>query len=84
MHIKKIGFEYRQLEFFVPLKFKTNELTDDSIVFKELIDINTVNIYDEYGQLNGWGVIEFMKRMTYNDTYDVFKLKTVDTKRASV
>jgi hypothetical protein len=80
LHIKKIGFEYRQLEFFIPLKFKTIELVDDSQILKELIDINNVHIYDEYGQLNGWGIIEFTKRTKHNDTHEVFKFKAIEMK----
>ena len=78
LHIKKIGFEYRQLEFFVPLKFKTNKLSDDSDIFKEIIDIKETFIRDEYGKLIGFGIIKFLKRINYNDTHEVLKFEGIE------
>jgi hypothetical protein len=73
LHVKKIGFEYRQLEFFIPLKFKTAELDEDSDIFKEIIDIQQVYIRDEYGQLMGFTINKYSKRINYNDTHEVLK-----------
>lgn len=84
LHIKKIGFEYRQLEFFVPLKFKTNKLDDESEIFKEIIDIKEAFIRDEYGQLIGFGIIKFMKRINYNDTHEVLKFEGIEMKQMGV
>ncbi|MDA3779558.1 MAG: hypothetical protein PF487_04940 [Bacteroidales bacterium] len=78
LHVKKIGFEYRQLEFFVPLKFKTSEIKDESDIFKELINIKAIFIYDEYGQLMSFGINEFNKRIIYNDTHEVFKFQGIE------
>ena len=78
LHIKKIGFEYRQLEFFIPLHFKTSELSDDDDVFKEIIDIQQVFIRDEYGELIGFGINEYFKRIKYNDTHEVLKFNGIE------
>lgn len=78
IHVKKIGFEYRQLEFFVPLHFKTSELDDNSDVFREIIDIKQIYIRDEYGELLGFGVNNFIKRIIHNDTHEVLKFDGVE------
>jgi len=78
LHIKKIGFEYRQLEFFIPLKFKTTEFNEDSDIFKEIIDIQQVYIRDEYGKIIGFGVDEYIKRIIYNDTHEVLKFNGIE------
>jgi len=78
LHIKKIGFEYRQLEFFIPLKFKTTEFEDDSDIFKEIIDIQQAFIRDEYGELIGFGVNKYLKRINYNDTHEVLKFDGIE------
>lgn len=81
LHVKKIGFEYRQLEFFVPLKFKTSEIEDNSDIFKEIINIKEVFIRDEYGELMGFGINNFQKRIIYNDTHQVFKFEGIEIQR---
>ena len=78
LHIKKIGFEYRQLEFFIPLHFKTSELDDDSDIFKEIIDIQQVFIRDEYGEMIGFGINKYNKRIIYNDTHEVLKFDGIE------
>ena len=78
LHIKKIGFEFRQLEFFIPLKFKTTEFEDDSDIFKEIIDIQQAFIRDEYGELIGFGVNKYLKRINYNDTHEVLKFDGIE------
>jgi hypothetical protein len=78
LHVKKIGFEYRQLEFFIPLKFKSTELTEDSDIFKELIDIKEVYLHGDYGELIGYGVIKYIKRITHNETHDVLKFEAIE------
>lgn len=77
LHIKKIGFEHRQLEFFIPIKFKTVECVETSEVFKELIDFQQVYINNDYGELIGYNIIEFTKRITHNETHDVFKFHAI-------
>lgn len=78
LHVKKIGFEYRQFEFFVPLKFKTDKLDDNSDIFKEIIDIKEIYISDEYGELMGFTVNKYSKRITYNDTHEVLKFDGIE------
>ena len=84
LHIKKIGFEYRQLEFFIPLNFKTNEVPDDSEVFRELIDIKNVYIINDYGELIGFGIINFIKRIKHNNTHEVWKFKGIEMETVKV
>lgn len=78
LHVKKIGFEYRQFEFFVPLKFKTNELDENSDIFKEIIDIKEIFIRDEYGELMGFSVNKYIKKIIYNDTHEVLKFEGIE------
>jgi len=84
LHVKKIGFEYRQLEFFIPLKFKTSELDEESDIFKEIIDIDSVFIRDEYGALIGFGVDKYIKRINYNDTHEVLKFNGIEMQNMGV
>ena len=78
MHVKKIGFEYRVLEFLIPLKFKTNDFTEDSDVFKQLIDIKEVYLRDDYGTIIGYGIVKYMKRIIHNNTHDVIKFEAIE------
>jgi len=78
LHVKKIGFEYRQLEFLIPLKFRTNDCADDSDIFKELINIKEVYLRDDYGMIIGFGIIKYMKRINYNDTHEVLKFEAIE------
>jgi hypothetical protein len=84
LHIKKIGFEHRQLEFFIPLKFKTSGVTDQSDIFKELTDIKEIFIRDEYGELIGYGITKFIKRIIHNDTHEVWKFQGIEMKNMSI
>jgi len=78
LHVKRIGFEFRQLEFFIPLHFKINEVKNDSDVFKELTNIKSVFINDDYGNLIGFTINKFVKRINYNNTYEVWKFEGVE------
>ena len=78
LHVKKIGFEYRQLEFFIPLKFKTNEILNNSDVFKEILDFENVYIRNEYNELKGFRIIKFLKRINHNDMYEVWKFEGIE------
>mgnify|MGYP000243997049 CR=1 FL=1 len=73
LHVKKIGFEYVQLEFFIPLKFGTVNITEDSKLFKDLTEINQIFINSDYGDLIGYGVTNFKKRIVHGDAYEVWK-----------
>lgn len=77
LHVKKIGFEHRQLEFLIPIKFKTLDYNENSDIFKELITFNQVYVKNEYGDLIGYNIIKFTKRITHNDTHDVFKFHAI-------
>jgi len=78
LHVKKIGFEYRILEFYIPLKFRTSDVPEDSAIYKELLDITEIFINDKYGKLKGFGIIEFMKRVNYNNTHEVWKFEGIE------
>ena len=78
LHVKKIGFEHRQLEFFIPLHFKTSEIDDDSDIFREIIDIKQIYIRDEYGEFLAFGINDFVKRINYNDTHEVLKFNGIE------
>ena len=78
LHVKKIGFEHRQLEFFIPLMYKTNEIGDDDKIFNELIDFREIFLKDEYGQLKGFGITKFLKRIKHNDTHEVWKFQGIE------
>lgn len=84
LHVKKIGFEYRQLEFFIPKKFRTSDVLEDSDIFKEICDIKEVYIKDEYGQLHGFGVIKYIKRINYNDTHEVLKFDGIEMESVGI
>lgn len=73
LHIKRIDEEHRQLEFFVNKKFKTKILDENSDIFKELINFNNVWVYNQYGELDSYSVLNYKKRVDYKDTHEVFK-----------
>ncbi len=73
LHVKRIDDEYRQLEFFLNLKYKTDKLSEDDKIFKELINIENVWVYNDYGELDSYKIEKFKKRIVYNDTHEVFK-----------
>lgn len=84
LHVKKIGFEYRQLEFFIPLKFKTQECDENSDIFKELTNIKEVFLRGTYGELIGYGVLKYIKRINYNDTHEVLKFEAIEMENVRI
>lgn len=78
LHIKKIGFEFRQLEFFIPLKFKTQNIEENSEIFDEITKIKSIFVKDEYGELIGFGVNRFIKRIIHNNTHEVWKFEGIE------
>jgi hypothetical protein len=78
LHVKKIGMEYRMLEFFIPLKFKTEEIEENSEIFKEITNIKSIFVKNDYGDLMGFGIVEFMKRIKHNDTHEIWKFKGIE------
>jgi hypothetical protein len=84
LHIKKIGFEYRRLEFFIPLKFNTENVIENSDTFKELIDIKQVFIRNDYGILIGFGITSFVKRIKHNDTHEIWKFDGIEMENVRI
>jgi hypothetical protein len=78
MHIKKVGFEHRQLEFFVPLKFKTTEISEDSPIFKQIVNFDYIYVKDIYGEMVGFNIQEFKKRIIHDETHEVWKFYAVE------
>jgi len=78
LHIKKIGFEYRQLEFFIPLKFDTIKINEEDDIFKELSNINNVFVKGDYGTIIGFNILKFIKKILYNDTHEVWKFEGIE------
>ncbi|MFW6242850.1 MAG: hypothetical protein ACOC2W_01700 [bacterium] len=73
LHVKKIGFDQVQLEFFIPLKFKIDEVEENSETFMEILNFYSIFVKDDYGDLIGFKVNKFKKRIIYNDTHEVWK-----------
>ena len=80
LHIKHIGFEHRQLEFFIPLKFKTSEIVEGSDIFNEIINFKSIFIKNDYGELIGFGINKLTKRIIHNDTHEVWKFEGIEMK----
>ena len=77
LHVKKIGFEHRQLEFFIPTKFKLGAIERESNIFNEIIDIKQIYFRNDYGELIGFSVIDFSKRISVED-YEVLKFHALE------
>ena len=80
LHVKKIGFEHRILEFFIPLKFKTNEVDSDSKIFNEIIDIEEIHMKEDYGDLKSFGILNFEKRLVHKN-YEVLKFQAIEMEK---
>ena len=78
LHIKKIGFEFRQLEFFIPLKFKTIDIEENSEIFNEITNIKSIFVKNDYGELIGFGINKLIKRIKHNDTHEVWKFEGIE------
>lgn len=81
LHIKKIGFEYRSLEFFIPEKFGLSKYVDDkhNKIFNEIINFNYVYLNNEYGELAGYSDIKYYKYIKHNG-FDVLKFYAKEMK----
>jgi hypothetical protein len=84
LHVKKIGFDYRELEFLIPLKFKTSNYNESTDVFNELINIKEVFLRNDYGELTGYGIMKFIKRIQLNNTHDVFKFEAIEMQNMKI
>jgi len=78
LHIKQTAFEYRQLEFFIPLKYKTLEIEENSVIFNELVNIKGIYVKNEYGEKLGFGVLKLIKRIKHNNTHEVWKFDGIE------
>lgn len=78
LHVKKIAFEIRQLEFFIPLKFKTENIKNNSKIFEEITNIKSIFVRNEYGEWIGFGIDKFVKRINYNNTHEVWKFEGIE------
>lgn len=75
LHVKHVNSQTKQFEFFIPNKFKTSEVEDNSKIFNELINIKTILIDDDYGELISYNVDGYIKRIKYKDTHEVWKFR---------
>lgn len=78
LHIKKIGLEHRQLEFFIPQKYKLQDQSEKSKIFKELIKFQYVYIKNDYGETIAFKMKRYMKNVTVDDRYIVLKFHVVE------
>jgi len=78
VHVKQTAFEYRQLEFFIPVKFKTEEIEEGSEIFLELTNIKGIFVKNKYGEEIGFGIIKFIKRIKHNSTHEVWKFEGIE------
>lgn len=78
LHVKKIAFEIRLLEFFIPLKFKTENVENNSKIFDEITNIKSIFVRNEYGEWVGFGINKFIKRIKYNNTHEVWKFEGIE------
>lgn len=65
LHVKQVTEQHKILEFFIPKKFKLEEITDDDPIFQELISIDQVWFKDEYGDRNSYKITKYHKRGEY-------------------
>lgn len=77
LHVKKIGFNHRQLEFFIPKKFKLQNFEENSDIFKEIITFDEVFINDDYGELIGFNIQKYVKKIEVDD-YLVLKFYGIE------
>jgi len=63
LHVKRFTEEISILEFFIPKKFKLQEHDESSDIFKELIDIKYVWFSGKYGDLNGFNIQKYHKKL---------------------
>lgn len=78
VHVKRITEEVKLIEFFIPAKFKLFDYAEDSNLFKEIIDIKQVWMYDEWKQYYSYSIKNYVKRLVVKnrageDVYHVIK-----------
>ena len=70
--------EHRQLEFFIPIKYKTENIVENSEIFMDIINIKSIFVRNQYGDWIGFGVNDFVKRITHNNTHEVWKFNSIE------
>lgn len=78
IHVKKIGFEHRYFEFFIPKKYKVQELEENSDIFKELLNIETFWYTDKYGDQYGFRVDKYVNMIDFNSEFIVLKFSGIE------
>lgn len=73
LHIKRVDDEHFLLEFFLNRKYKIDKFNCDSEVFKDIVNFENVWICNQFGELESYNVLNFKKRILYDDNYEVFK-----------
>lgn len=84
LHVKRIGLEHLQLEFFIPLKYKTNIIEENSKIFFEITNISGIFVNDEFGETKWFGVTKYIKRINYNNTHEVWKFEGIEMQKLGV
>ena len=72
LHVKRIDEKHRILEFFIPKKFKLGEQDLDSKIMKELLDFQQIWHKEKYGEMFGFSITSFFKRVE-TDKHDIIK-----------
>lgn len=67
VHVKKLDKIEKIIEFFIPSKYKVFDYDIDSDIFKEIIDIDTIWLEDEYDVKFGYKIKGFHKRVEVRD-----------------
>ena len=78
LHIKKIGLDHRQLEFFIPKKYKLQDQPEKSKIFKELLKFQYVYIQNDYGETIAFNMKRYMKSVEVDERYIVLKFHVVE------
>ena len=71
--MKSLLPKHSTILFFIILFFLLFSFTSYKLLFKNLTDIKQVFINSDYGDLIGYGVTGFKKRIVHNDAYEVWK-----------
>ena len=86
LHVKKIGMDYRMLEFFISKTFKLGEQDINGNVFKQLLNIDMVWTTLKYGELLGFKIDKYEKLIIgdVNDYYDIIKFTATEIENKDV
>jgi len=76
LQVKHIGMGVYRLEFIIPIKFKTNTISDESDIFYELMDVDEVYFNDNFGNLISYKIRVYKERIIIKkeniEFYEVF------------